>query len=151
MKKLGIIIAFLVLIALPIATADDIIFTVDQKEYYFLTGEQAIIPLMMNNTYEKDIDGTMRYTATQRINQGGSSYSSTNSQSQSFSVPKGNKTVYITFGQSDQPLQLDVSLEFSYTDDDTQQVITLDDITIYFVSNQSQQQNQCNRISQYDQ
>jgi len=134
----------LLLISFPAISADDITFTLDQKEYYFLTGEQAIIPLSMNNTYEKDIQGSMSYQLTQTVQQGGSSYSSTNSQSQSFSVPKGNTTIQINFGRSDQPLQLDAELTFSYQDNNKDHMVSLENIRIYFVSNESQKNNQQN-------
>ena len=144
MKKLLIFSLLLLLISFPTISADDITFTIDQKEYYFLTGEQAIIPLNMNNTYEQNIQGRMSYRLTQTVQQGGSSYSSTDSQSQSFSVPKGNNTIQINFGRSDQPLQLDAELTFSYQQNNKDNIVALENIRIYFVSNETQKNNQKN-------
>ncbi|MBS3749537.1 MAG: hypothetical protein KGY67_07555 [Candidatus Thermoplasmatota archaeon] len=125
-------------------SAEDIVFSVDQNEYYFLTGQQAIVPLHMNNTYEKQIDGKLTYTITQTSSQSGGQYSSSNSQSQSFSVPNGNNSIQINFGRSDQPLTLSADLEFSFTHDDKTHIVSLYDIIIHFVSNQSQMNNQQN-------
>ncbi len=130
--------------SIPSVCAEEITFSVEQKEYYFLTGEQAIIPLTMNNTYDENIQGRMSYQLTQTVQQGGSSYSSTNSQSQSFSVSKGNNTIQLNFGQSDQPLQLDADLTFSYQQNNKDHIVSLDNIRIYFVSNESQKNNEKN-------
>lgn len=142
MKRMVLFFLIVFLLCTPNVTADDIEFSVDQTEYYFLTGQQAIIPLTMNNSYDEQIDGLLTYTITQTVNQGGSQYSSTNSQSQSFSVPKDNNTIQISFGKSDQPLTLSADLEFSFTNDDETRIVTLNDIIIHFVSNQSQMNNQ---------
>ena len=146
MRKYLFLIGLFVFVCLliPLVAADDITFSIEQKEYYFLTGQQAIIPLTTNNTYGKDIEGMMKYTITQEINQGGYMYSSTNSQSQSYSVPIGNQTIRVNFGSSDKPLTLRVSLVFSYSEGNEQREVSLDDISIYFVSNQSQMNNQKN-------
>jgi hypothetical protein len=146
MKKIIITVFLLLFLLMPHISAEDVIFSVDQTEYYFLTGEQAIVPLTMNNTYNEAVDGLISYTITQTINQGGSSYSSSNSQSQSFSVPAGNNTIQINFGKSDQPLRLDVDLEFSFTKDNEDLIVSLNNIVIIFVSNQSQMNNQQNSM-----
>ena len=145
MKKIWVIILFILTIfCLPHIAAEDVEFSVDQTEYYFLTGQQAIIPLTMNNTFEKQINGRLTYKLTQTVNQGGKTFSSTNSQSQSFSVPEGNNTIQINFGKSDQPLKVEADLEFSFKDNDEDYLVSLEDILIYFVSNQSQKNNQQN-------
>ena len=147
MKKIMILIVLFFLmwgIFLPSVSAEDIVFSVDQNEYYFLTGQQAVVPLHMNSTYEKQIDGKVTYTITQTVSQSGGQYSSSNSQSQSFSVPKGNNSIQINFGRSDQPLTLTADLEFSYTFDDETRIVSLNDLVIHFVSNQSQMNNQQN-------
>lgn len=147
MKRIQIIlvVGFLFwMVLLPSVSAEDIVFSVDQEEYYFLTGQQAIVPLRMNNTYDKQINGKLTYAITQTISESGGQYSSSNSQSQSFSVPKGNNSIQINFGRSDQPLTLTADLEFSFTHDDETRIVSLDDIIIHFVSNESQMDNQQN-------
>jgi hypothetical protein len=145
MKRKIIIIAFLFLLVIQTVNAADVIMSVDQSTYYFLTGQQAIIPLDLNNTYNKDINGQLKYTITQQINQGGSSYTSSNSQSTPFNVKNGNHTINLNFGSSNSPLKLDVDLIFSFDEKEIREV-TLNDITIIFVSNQSQMENQKDRM-----
>lgn len=143
MNKKIILLVFVSLLFIPIASADDIIMSVDQSTYYFLTGQQAIIPLTVNNTYGKQINGQLRYTITQEVNQGGYHYSSSNTQSTAFNANEGNNTVNLNFGTSDTPITLKVSMVFSYEEKD-QREVTLSEITIYFVSNQSQMKNEKN-------
>ncbi len=144
MKKTIIILGLLCLLLMPLVSADDIMFTLDQKEYYFLVNQDAIIPLNISNSYGKTISGNMGYTITQEVNQGGFQYSSTKTQNQPFTVQNGNTTVRINFGTSDTPLTLRISMQFSYNDGDDK-IVELSDISIYFVSNQSQINNQQNQ------
>jgi hypothetical protein len=125
-------------------SAESISLMVDQSEYYFLTGQEAVIPLKMNNTYNKTINGQLSYSIVQTINQNGMQYSSTKSNTQSFSIPQENQTLGLNFGTSNTPVMLTVSMEFSYTSDGDEFLVGLDDIIIYFVSNQSQMNNQQN-------
>ncbi|RLI90448.1 MAG: hypothetical protein DRO89_05855, partial [Candidatus Altiarchaeales archaeon] len=53
-----------ILLVIPIANAGlfnsgDITFSVDQRDYYFMVGEDAIIPLHIENTYGKEINGIL--------------------------------------------------------------------------------------------
>jgi len=132
------------LIIMPLTSAEDITFSINQTEYYFLTGQEAVIPLTINNTFEKDIAGQIQYSIIQTANQGGQSYSSTRSNVQSFTVQKGNNTLGLNFGSSNTPVTYTVSMEFSYHEQDDDYIVSLDDIKIFFVSNESQQNNQEN-------
>jgi hypothetical protein len=143
-RKIIVITIFLIAI-IPLVNADDISMSVDQTTYYFLTGQQAIIPLTVNNTYNKNIDGKIKYTITQHINQGGFIYTSSNSQSTSFNLEEGNHTVNLNFGSSNNPVTLNIDLIFSY-DEKGKREVSLNDITIIFVSNQSQMNNEKNRM-----
>jgi len=143
MNKKILLLAFVSLLFIPIASANDITISVDQSTYYFLTGQQAIIPLDVNNTYGKQINGKLKYTITQEVNQGGYHYSSSNTQSTLLNANEGNNTVNLNFGTSDTPITLKVGMVFSYEQKD-QREVTLNDIAIYFVSNQSQMKNEKN-------
>jgi len=145
MRRKIIIITFLLLSTITLVNADDISMSVDQSIYYFLTGQQAIIPTTVNNTYDKNIDGQLKYTITQNINQGGFIYSSSNSQFTSFNVKEGNYTVNLNFGSSNSPVTLNVDLTFSF-DEKGKKEVTLKDLTIIFVSNQSQMNNEKNKM-----
>ena len=150
-KKLGlpVITSIIIFLVLPLANAGlfnsgDITFSINQKEYYFKTGENAIIPLEIDNTYGKQINGMLSYTYTQEINQGGMHMSSSNTQTTSFSVKEGKNTENLDFGTSESPSTLSVSLKFSYTEKETR-IVNLDDIKIHFVSDENQKQNQENK------
>jgi hypothetical protein len=144
MRRYLVLIILFVIFVIPTVVADDITFQTDQKDYYFLTGQDAVVPLTMNNTYGDDINGMMQYSITQEVNQNGYTHSSTNSQSQTYSIPTGNQTIGLNFGTSNTPLTLRVSLTFSYTKDSDTREVSLDGINIYFVSNQSQMNNEQN-------
>lgn len=128
---------FLFLLSPALAYAKDLTFSLNQTEYYFLAGEEANIILGIENTYNSQISGLLSYTITQEVNQGGIHYSSTNTQSSSFSVEDGESSVGLNFGTSNNPATLKVHLSFSY-DYNGQRTIDMDEITIYFVSDSSQ-------------
>jgi len=142
---------FCLFLVIPIVNASllnsgDITFSVDQKDYYFKTGEDAIIPLNVKNTYGEKIDGMLTYTYIQQINQGGMHMSTSNSQSTSFSVEDGENTQGLNFGTSDNPSELDISLKFVYTKKESR-VVNLDGIKIHFVSDEKQKQSKQDKQS----
>lgn len=127
------------------AAGEDITFSLNQSEYYFMIGEQAIIPFEIENTYDKNINGMLSYTITQEITQQGMHYSSSNTNSNMFSVDKGDSVVEIGFGTSDNPIVLKVSMSFNYEEKEDM-VVDLDEIIIYFVQDESQKQNKENKM-----
>ncbi|AKB58282.1 hypothetical protein [Methanosarcina barkeri] len=136
----------LFLLLTPVAYAEgNIIFSIPQKDYYFLVGEQAYIPLNITNSGNNDINGILGYTLTQEINSGSVHFSSSNSKSTNLQVSKGNSTVNLGFGTSDKPETLNVSLNFNY-DDNGSKVVNLGNIAIHFVEKESDKQNQANPI-----
>lgn len=146
MKHRIIFMLLLFMLAVPLVSAKDITLSLDQSEYYFKTGEDAIINLESENTYNEQINGMLSYTITQSMNQGNFQYSSSNTKSTSFSVEKGERQVPISFGTSDAPMTLDIGLQFSYTKDESR-IVNLDNIKINFVSDESQKNNQENQVS----
>lgn len=144
MIRKSIAIFSLFLLLAPVAYAEgNIIFSVPQKDYYFVVGEQANIPLNITSSYDKDINGILRYTRTQEINSGSIQISNSNSESKNLQVHKGTSTVNLGFGSSDKPGIVSVSLNFNY-DDNGSKVVPLDGITIHFVENESEKHNQAN-------
>ncbi|RMF54435.1 hypothetical protein D6745_05255 [Candidatus Woesearchaeota archaeon] len=141
-----IILSVIIFLVFPSVLAKDITLSLDQKEYYFLTGENAIIKLNADNTYKETINGMLSYTITQSINQGNFQYSSSSTKSTTLSIEKGETEIPLSFGTSDTPLTLDVSLTFSYTKDEAREV-NLDGIKIHFVSDESQKKNEQNKVS----
>jgi len=151
MKVKFLVLCLVLFLTLPLANAGlfnsgDITFSINQKEYYFKIGENAVIPLEIDNTYGKQINGMLSYTYTQEINQGGMYMSSSNTQSTSFSVKEGKNTENLDFGTSESPSTLSVSLKFSYPEKETR-IVNLDEIKIHFVSDENQKQNQENKQS----
>ena len=146
MIKKSIFIFSLILLLAPIAYAEgNIIFSIPQRDYYFVIGEQANIPLNITSSYDNDINGILGYTIAQEINSGSIHLSSSNSKSTNLQVHKGTSTVNLGFGSSDKPETLNVSLNFNY-DDNGSKVVSLDGIAIHFVENESDKQNQANSM-----
>lgn len=141
MKK--ILFALLLLLPAQLAYAQDISMSVNQTTYYFLTGKEAVIPIEIENSYDRQINGLLQYTVTQQINQGNFQYSSSNTQSNSFTVNEGTEIASLNFGTSDTPLTMTVNLSFIYSEDE-QREVPLGPITIQFVLDESQKNNQSN-------
>lgn len=147
-KKLALSIIIVLLLAfvgsIP-AWAAEIKFTLEQKEYYFQVGEQAIIPLKINSTYGKDIDGTLSYTVESTLNQGGIHFTSSNVKSTTLTCPQGERTVYLDFGTYDSPASFSVNMKYSYRDWEDREV-NLDNVKIHIVADKSQKQNSKNPV-----
>lgn len=144
--KLRLLLLIMFVIMIPLVQAKDITLSLEQEEYYFKVGENAIINLKSDNSYNENIDGMLTYTITQSINQGNFQYSSSNTQSKPFSLEKGETELPLNFGTSDTPMTMSVGLKFSYTKNEAREVV-LDDINIHFVSDESQKSNQQNQVS----
>ncbi len=144
-QKQIILLIFFVLV-MPVIFAGDITFSLDQNEYFFKTGENAVIILQTDNSYETPVNGMLNYTITQSINQGNLQYSSSNTQSTPFTVEEGINSVPLDFGSSDSPTNFSVDLKFSYDKNETREVV-LESIKIYFVSDENQKNNQQNPVS----
>ena len=136
---------FLLLIPFPLVFAEDLVIYVDQSEYYFKVGENAVIPLEIENNYGHQISGMLQYTITQQIMQANTKFSSSNTQASTFTINNGNQTGSLNFGTSNSPATLTVNLSFIYNDGN-QMNVSLDPITIYFVSDESQKNNVQNRM-----
>ncbi|MFH1641395.1 MAG: hypothetical protein ABIC04_00690 [Nanoarchaeota archaeon] len=139
MKKYFLIV--LLLVYAQTAFAQDIIFTINQSEYYFAVNEPATIMVEINNSYDERITGQLSYTISQEINQANYHYSNTNSQSQTFAVEPGVNPATFGFGTSDTPMTLSADLSFAYSD----KVVDINNLKIHFVESESQKQNQENK------
>ncbi len=145
MKKAILLIISILLLA-HIVYAKDITLSLDQNEYYFKTGENALINLQAENTYKESINGMLSYTLTQSINQGNFQMSSSNTKSTNFQIKEGETDNQLNFGTSDTPMTLTVGLSFQYNKDESR-VVQLEDIKIHFVSEESQKQNTQKTVS----
>ena len=99
--KLFLLLTFIII--LPITFAEDIVMSVNQSVYYFLVGKQATIPIELNNSYGKQINGLLEYTIKQEVSQQWFQYSSINTKSTSVIIDNGKNTVPISFGTSNTP------------------------------------------------
>ncbi|MFQ5476947.1 MAG: hypothetical protein ACE5DT_07960, partial [Nitrosopumilus sp.] len=88
MRKYFFVVALL-LGSLPLVFAEDLVMSVDQTEYYFLVGENAVIPLEIENNYGHQISGILQYIISQQIIQGNTQFSSSNTQSSTFTIDEG--------------------------------------------------------------
>ena len=140
--------AMLLFVPIQIVFAEDLTMYVDQTEYYFMIGEDAIIPLEIENNSGQEIIGMLQYTITQQIQQSNMQISNTNTQASSFAVNDGDQTVSLDFGTIDAPSTLVANLNFSYNDADTgnETNVSLGPISIYFVAEESQKNNTQNRM-----
>lgn len=117
----------------------DIGFWVNQSDYYFKTGNNAIVDLHMNNTYPGDVRGQLTHTIDQEIYQGGNRVFQSNTNSKPFVVKKGETSAPVNFGKTDTPMTLDVNLKFVYEKEFTKEINL--DFKVHFVEEQSKKQN----------
>ena len=129
--------------------AQDILLSTNQTDYYFKTGENAIIPIEINNTYGKQISGILQYTISQLINQGNIQLSNYNTEKKSLSINEENNKISLDVGKSDTPSNFTVNLGFNYNENGNR-IVPLGPIMIHFVSDEPQknthQQNKNCRI-----
>ena len=145
MKTLAIL-AILLLAFLGIfhlVYAQDVYLSTNQTQYYFKTGENAIVPIQINNTYGKPISGSLQYTITQQINQGNVQLSNTNSEEKSLSIDNKNSKVSLNLGKSDSPSDYSVNINYNYNVNGDR-IVTLGPISVHFVSNGSNKNIQGN-------
>ena len=131
--------------------AQDILLSTNQTDYYFKTGENAIIPIEINNTYGKQISGILQYTISPLINQGNIQLSNYNTEKKSLSINEENNKISLDVGKSDTPSNFTVNLGFNYNENGNR-IVPLGPIIIHFVSDESQknthQQNKMQSSSQ---
>ena len=131
--------------------AQDILLSTNQTDYYFKTGENAIIPIGINNTYGKQISGILQYTISQLINQGNIQLSNYNTEKKSLAINEENNKISLDVGKSDTPSNFTVNLGFNYNENGNR-IVPLGPIIIHFVSDESQknthQQNKMQSSSQ---
>jgi len=145
MKTLAIL-AILLLAFLGIfhlVYAQDVYLSTNQTQYYFKTGQNAIVPIQINNTYGKPISGSLQYKITQQINQGNAQLSNTNSEEKSLSIDNKNSKVSLNLGKSDSPSDYSVNINYNYNVNGDR-IVTLGPISVHFVSNGSNKNIQGN-------
>ncbi|MEN6610201.1 MAG: hypothetical protein ABFC24_05110 [Methanoregulaceae archaeon] len=129
----------LALLLVAAASAAEITLSTDQKDYYFVLGETAEIPVTISNTYGHAVAGMLRSSTTESSMQMGILMSSSNSRSQDYTAQEGNSVLTVSAGTSDTEKTLQIQLAFDYTET-TPLSASLGEITVHFVTDQSQVQ-----------
>ena len=126
---------------IQIVYAEDLVFTVNSTDYYFNVGQEAIIPVYVENDYGSAISGQLTYTITETVSSSGSYYSSSNTQTQGFTIlEEQEEPIAFGIGTSDKELVREFASSFKYTNEAGDQVIvTLPKINIHFVENKDEQ------------
>lgn len=134
---------FLFLIPISAAFAGEVTMTTEQSDYYFKTGDEAIIPVEIENNSGNAISGTLQYTITQDIQQGNTRISSTNSNFSVLTAEEGKRTISLNFGSFSSPATITANLTFNYNNGNETNVF-LGPIKIIFVDDSSQMNNSSN-------
>jgi hypothetical protein len=145
MKHTVLILLLLVAVAAGAATAAEITLTTGQKDYYFILGDPALVPVEVTNTYDRDIPGMLESTVTESTTAPGLSLSSSSSNAHSYTAMKGSSGVTIDGGSSDVEKTVRISFSFDYNDPDPKRQ-DLGEITIHFVKDASQVRNAPERV-----
>ena len=140
-----LLLLFIFLVSFQGVYAQDILFSTDQTEYYYKIGEEAIVPIEINSTYGKQISGMLQYTITQQISQGNVQFSNSNTEAKSLVINEENQKISLDLGTSDTPSILTLNLNFNYNENGDR-TVSLGPITVHFVSDASQKNNQQNKI-----
>jgi hypothetical protein len=130
-----------------IFNSKEITLSFDQKEYYFRTGERAIIEIVSKNTYNEDIEGNLTYTIKESADQLNFLYSNSVHKSTPLSIEIGNGKKFLDFGTSNYQSTQEVDLIFEYMNNNRLWEITIRGLKIYFVSDDSTRENNINKLS----
>jgi hypothetical protein len=140
------LIAALVLPATVAGATGGIRFTAGQKEYYFVVGSPAVIPLAATSSYPQEMPGTIQLSTDEQLQQPGMVMVSTQNRVFPYTVEPGDSYVNLSAGTSDRPTDYKVHLTFDYTDSSPKEV-TLPEIIIHFVADPAQAQNSASPVS----
>ncbi|MFA5237674.1 MAG: hypothetical protein WC362_07470, partial [Methanoregula sp.] len=135
--RAGIILLLFAALLIPATLAAGITITSDQTDYYFGLDETAAITLPVSNTYSHDVDGTLRFTTVEQLQNTGTVMTSTKNRVYTTTLPAGNSNLNISAGTSDVPKSVKIQVAFQYTDASPVQV-TLPEIIVHFVQDPSQ-------------
>jgi hypothetical protein len=127
--KYPVLFLFLVLFCIPTAGAAEVTLSIPQSEYYFLTGDEAIIPLTLVSTCDHDITGTLKQVITPVMPEP----ASPSIHERTFAAFTDERTVSLSVLRSNVPADYRLMLMFSYPEAGGR-VSTLGEIGIHFVT-----------------
>ncbi|WOF15308.1 hypothetical protein F1737_00740 [Methanoplanus sp. FWC-SCC4] len=148
MTKINYIFAVFFMIAALIFTpvfAGDITFQTPYSSYTFQTGEEAKIPVIVNNGVGKDIRGTLigKFTAT---GDGENPQKSSYTKQQAFNLYSDMKEFNYIIGTENEPKTIYTDIIFEFTTDRTYQV-NLQGIRIIFTNEPVEEKSEGEEVS----
>jgi hypothetical protein len=135
--RAGIILILFIALLVPATLAAGITISSDQTDYYFGLNENADISLPVSNTYSDAVDGTLKFTTTEQLQNSGTVMTSTKNRVYTTTLPAGNSFLNISAGTSGVPKSVKIQVAFQYTDPSSTEV-TLPEIIVHFMQNPSQ-------------
>ncbi len=120
-----------ILVLAPAVSAADITLSTPKSEYFFLAGDEAMIPLTIASTYGHDVTGTLKLAMVPVL--GAARAGNASVRIREFSAFTDARTVTVPAGRSGAPGHFLLSVTFSYAEGGPR-VTTLGEISIHFVT-----------------
>lgn len=117
-----------------------------RSSYVFPTGVPASVPIVTNDTGSA-LSGQLTITGTQRVQQGGFSYESTNSNTQPLALKPGVSNFSVGLGNASRPVRLTLLLVLRTSN----ATVSLGPINVSFVNASQQQRSQSSQQQQSQQ
>jgi hypothetical protein len=134
MKRRALLLALLFFLIISPCCAGQVTLLAGQKEYYFLTGEDAALPLILNNTYDHDITGVLRFSSAAE-SPGGNATKTV--QEKTFTLFTGQRSYLLPVGRSATPRVLHCDIVFVYLENGGRRA-SLEDILVHYVKTPSE-------------
>jgi hypothetical protein len=117
----------------PALAAGNVKLDTDQQEYYFVVGSSADIPITVTSTYSDILQGTIRLSTEEQLQQPGLSMISTQNRVYPCEVKPGTDIKVISVGTSATPRIYRLHITYYY-DSPSPVEATLPEILVHFVS-----------------
>ncbi len=130
MNNRAIFFAMLLCLFVAPCCAGQVTLLTGQKDYYFLVGEDAVLPLTLNNTYGHDIGGVLRLITVAEKPDGNTTRTM---QEKTFTVFSGQRSYLLPVGKSDVPFTFHCDILFLYPENGGRKA-SLEDIVVHFVT-----------------
>ena len=133
----GLLLLLLLAAALvPHTAAAGITITADRPEFSVPLGTAADIPLSASSTFSHPVDGTLRITTTEELQNAGNVMISTKNRVFNRTVPAGESPFPVSTGESEVPRTVRMQVAFQYSDG-SPVLVTLPEILVHFGGNTS--------------
>lgn len=127
-----LICAVLFCLVIPSCYACQVTIRAEQDEYYFLTGEEAALPLTLANSCSHDITGMLRTVMVPEHAGLNGTPAETTVQEKTFTFFSGQRSYLLPAGRSVTPLVFHSTISFSYPENGGRRA-ELEDIAVHFV------------------